>query len=107
MAGPSKESAKAPAQAGELRKRRDAMRKSLLAAAIFAGVVGVSPAQADTVGAVAGAGTGLLVAGPPGAVVGGVVGAVWGKPFWGPSISKSHCWTDSDFRRHCNNHKHW
>ena len=83
------------------------MRKSLLVAAIFAGVVGVSPVQADTVGAVAGAGTGLLVAGPPGAVVGGVVGAVWGKPFWGPSISKSHCWTDSDFRRHCNNHKHW
>ena len=41
-------------------------------------------ARADMVGAVAGAGTGLLVAGPPGAVVGGVVGAVWGKPFWGP-----------------------
>jgi len=80
------------------------MRKSLLAAAIFTGAIGVSTAQADTVGAVAGAGTGLLVAGPPGAVVGGVVGAVWGKPFWGPSVSKDHCWTDSDFHRHC---KHW
>src|ERR1700751_4435458 len=84
-------------------KRSDLMRNLQVAAAIFAGTLGVSTAQADTVGAVAGAGTGLLVAGPPGAVVGGVVGAVWGKPFWGPSISKSHCWTDSDFRRHCNN----
>ena len=88
-------------------ERGDVMRKLLLMAAIFAGVLGVSAAQADTVGAVAGAGTGLLVAGPPGAVVGGVVGAVWGKPFWGPSISKSHCWTDSDFRRHCSHAKNW
>src|SRR5690348_11073186 len=88
-------------------KRRDVMRKSLLVAAIFAGVIGLSTAQADTVGAVAGAGTGLLVAGPPGAVVGGVVGAVWGKPFWGPSISKAHCWTDSDFRRHCSHARNW
>ena len=48
---------------------------------------------------------GLLVAGPPGAVVGGVIGAVWGKPFWGPSISKGHCWTDNNFHRHCN--RHW
>jgi hypothetical protein len=83
------------------------MRKLLLAVAVFAGTIGISPARADTVGAVAGAGTGLLVAGPPGAVVGGVVGAVWGKPFWGPSISKSHCWIDSDLRRHCNDTKHW
>jgi hypothetical protein len=91
---------------GQLRERGgDVMRKSLLAAAIFAGAIGVSTAQADTVGAVAGAGTGLLVAGPPGAVVGGVVGAVWGKPFWGPSISKGHCWTDNSFHRHCN--RHW
>jgi hypothetical protein len=30
---------------------------------------------------------------------------VWGKPFWGPSISKGHCWTDNSFHRHCN--KHW
>ena len=67
------------------------MCKLLVATAILAGALGVSAAQADTVGAVAGAGTGLLVAGPPGAVVGVVVGAVWGKPFWGPSISKGHC----------------
>jgi hypothetical protein len=88
-------------------KRSDVTRKLLVAAAIFAGALGISAAQADTVGAVAGAGTGLLVAGPPGAVVGGVVGAVWGKPFWGPSISKAHCWTDSDFRRHCSHARNW
>jgi len=77
------------------------MRKLVVGAAIFAGVSAASGARADTVGAVAGAGTGLIVAGPPGAVVGGVIGAVWGKPFWGPSIGKGHCWTDSDFHRHC------
>jgi hypothetical protein len=79
------------------------MRKLLVATAIFASVAAVSSARADMVGAAAGAGTGLLVAGPPGAVVGGVVGAVWGKPFWGPSISKGHCWTDNSFHRHCRN----
>ena len=81
------------------------MRKLLVATAIFASTMAVSGARADMVGAAAGAGTGLLVAGPPGAVVGGVVGAVWGKPFWGPSISKGHCWTDNSFHRHCD--KHW
>jgi hypothetical protein len=82
------------------------MRKILLAMAIFAvATAATSRARADMVGAAAGAGTGLLVAGPPGAVIGGVVGAVWGKPFWGPSISKGHCWTDNSFHRHCN--KHW
>jgi hypothetical protein len=81
------------------------MRKLLVATAIFAAAMAASSARADMVGAVAGAGTGLLVAGPPGAVVGGVVGAVWGKPFWGPSISKGRCWTDNEFRRHCD--RHW
>ncbi len=83
------------------------MRKLLRTAALFAGVMWISAAQADTVGAVAGAGTGLLIAGPPGAVVGGVVGAVWGKPFWGPSISKGHCWTDNSFHRHCGHARNW
>jgi hypothetical protein len=83
------------------------MCKLLVATAILAGALGVSAAQADTVGAMAGAGTGLLVAGPPGAVVGGVVGAVWGKPFWGPSISKGHCLTDSNFHRHCSHVRNW
>jgi hypothetical protein len=82
------------------------MRRILLIAAVVsATAAGSLSARADMVGAVAGAGTGLIVAGPPGAVIGGVVGAVWGKPFWGPSISKGHCWTDSDFQRHCD--KHW
>jgi hypothetical protein len=82
------------------------MRKLLLAAAVVSVTTAVSPsAHADMIGAVAGAGTGLLVAGPPGAVVGGVVGAVWGKPFWGPPIGKGECWTDNDFHRHCK--KHW
>jgi hypothetical protein len=80
------------------------MRKLLLATAVFAATVAASSARADMVGAVAGAGTGLLVAGPPGAVVGGVVGAVWGKPFWGPSISRGGCWTDNNFHRHCHRH---
>jgi hypothetical protein len=80
------------------------MRKLLVATAILASVA-VSSARADMVGAAAGAGTGLLVAGPPGAVVGGVIGAVWGKPFWGPSIGKGECWTDNSFHRHCK--KHW
>jgi len=82
------------------------MRKLLLATAVIAVAAAVAPsARADTVGAVAGAGTGLIVAGPPGAVIGGVIGAVWGKPFWGPPIGKGECWTDSDFHRHCK--KHW
>jgi hypothetical protein len=82
------------------------MRKFVLAAvAVFSSTAaGSLSARADMVGAAAGAGTGLLVAGPPGAVVGGVVGAVWGKPFWGPSISKGHCWTDNSFHRHCDRH---
>ena len=85
--------------------RKLLMTTAILAAAGFFGAMAATSARADMVGAAAGAGTGLIVAGPPGAVVGGVVGAVWGKPFWGPSISKGHCWTDNNFRRHCN--RHW
>ena len=82
------------------------MRKILFAAALVSvTAAGSLSARADMVGAAAGAGVGLVVAGPPGAVVGGVVGAVWGKPFWGPSIGRGHCWTDNDFRRHCD--RHW
>ena len=84
------------------------MRKILMAAAIVSmtATFAAPSAHADMVGAAAGAGTGLLVAGPPGAVVGGVVGAVWGRPFWGPSISRGHCWTDNSFHRHCDRHWH-
>jgi hypothetical protein len=82
------------------------MRNLVLATTVLAAVAAAPlSARADMVGAAAGAGTGLIIAGPPGAVVGGVVGAVWGKPFWGPSISKGHCWTDNSFHRHCD--RHW
>jgi hypothetical protein len=84
------------------------MRNFALAMAIFAAFAVSTPsAHADMVGAAAGAGTGLLVAGPPGAVIGGVIGAVFGKPFWGPPISRSACWTDENFQRHCRRHPHW
>ena len=63
------------------------MRRALLAAApIILIAVAPSGSRADTVGAAFGAGTGLVVAGPPGAVVGGIIGAVWGAPFWGPPV---------------------
>ena len=82
------------------------MRKIAIATAFCAAATAASQAaRADMVGAAAGAGTGLLVAGPPGAIVGGVVGAVWGKPFWGPPLGKGECWTDNSFHRHCK--KHW
>jgi hypothetical protein len=80
------------------------MRNLILAATAFAAIAAATPANADMVGAAAGAGVGLVVAGPVGAVAGGVVGAVYGKPFWGPSISRGHCWTDNSFHRHCS---HW
>lgn len=83
------------------------MRKFVLATAILAGFAASAlSARADMVGATAGAGTGLLVAGPVGAVAGGVIGAVFGKPFWGPPISRGACWTDNDFRRHCRHYRY-
>jgi osmotically inducible lipoprotein OsmB len=78
------------------------MRQSALAIATIALAATMpSAARADMVGAAAGAGSGLVVAGPVGAVAGGVVGAVFGQPFWGPPISYGACWVDNDFRRHC------
>jgi osmotically inducible lipoprotein OsmB len=78
------------------------MRKTLLtAAAIFMVALAPSGSRADAVGAVFGAGTGLVVAGPPGAVAGGIIGGVWGAPFWGPPNSPNACWIDGYFHRHC------
>ena len=78
------------------------MRQLVLAIATIIAVATISPAaRADMVGAAAGAGTGLLVAGPVGAVAGGVIGGFFGQPFWGPPISRGACWVDNDFRRHC------
>lgn len=81
-------------------------RRLILAAALFGLlVIDVPGARADWVGAAAGAGTGLVVAGPLGAVAGGVVGGVFGRPFWGPPVSRGACWIDDHFHRHC--HAHW
>jgi hypothetical protein len=44
---------------------------------------------------------GLVIAGPPGAFIGIIVGAIWGKPWWGPDESAYKCWIDSNFSRHC------
>jgi hypothetical protein len=69
------------------------LRKPALVASVSIALMAVAPAssRADSVGAAFGAGTGLLVAGPPGAIVGGLVGAVWGHPFWGPPNSPQSC----------------
>jgi hypothetical protein len=93
-----------PAMAGVSRFSVGAfLRKSVLLASASIALMAVAPAssRADSVGAAFGAGTGLLVAGPPGAIVGGVVGAVWGHPFWGPPNSPQSCWIDNSFYRHC------
>jgi hypothetical protein len=78
-------------------------RKTLLVASALIAFMAVAPAssRADSVGAAFGAGTRLIVAGPPGAIIGGVVGAVWGHPFWGPPNSPHSCWIDNTFYRHC------
>jgi len=49
-------------------------------------------------GVAIGAGTGAVVAGPPGAVVGGVIG--------GPRLSRRYkeCWYDRAGMRHCRNY---
>jgi hypothetical protein len=80
------------------------MRNFVLVTAGIAALAMAAPsARADWVGAAAGAGTGLIVAGPPGAVVGGVIGGVFGKPFWGPP-GRGACWIDDHFHRHCRSH---
>src|ERR1700733_13795419 len=58
--------------------RSSVMRKLLMATAILAAMTATG-ARADMVGAVAGAGTGLIVAGPPRAGGGGGVGAGGGQ----------------------------
>jgi hypothetical protein len=61
-----------------------------------------APAKAqETVwtGAAIGAGSGLLIAGPPGAVVGGIIGAVVRGPRVTPG-PRRWCWTDV-YGRHC------
>jgi osmotically inducible lipoprotein OsmB len=83
-----------------------AMRQLVLAIATIITVATIAPARADMVGAAAGAGSGLLIAGPVGAVAGGVIGGVYGRPFWGPPVSPGACWVDNNFRRHCSYHRY-
>jgi uncharacterized protein YcfJ len=72
--------------------------RSSLCAALFAITLAAMPfaAQAGTLEGVAiGAGSGAVIAGPPGAIVGGVVG--------GPDIGRRHrhCWTNANGYRRC------
>ena len=67
------------------------MRKTLLAAApILMIALAPTSSHADNVGAVFGAGTGLVVAGPVGLVVGGIVGWYWGVPSGGRRLIPEH-----------------
>ena len=53
-------------------------------------------------GAAIGAGSGLLIAGPPGAVVDDVIGAVVGGPDLRPRYRHRNCWTSRYGQRRCN-----
>ena len=78
------------------------MRRFILAMTAMTAIMAISPtAHADMIGAAAGAGTGLMVAGPVGAVAGGLIGGFFGRPFWGPPMGRGACWTDNYFRRYC------
>jgi hypothetical protein len=77
------------------------MKKQIIAAATAAALaLAPAAARADDVGAVIGGLSGLILAGPPGAIIGIVVGWVFGKPFWGEHRADA-CWIDTRFHRHC------
>jgi hypothetical protein len=63
-------------------------------------VINSSVGLADNVGAVIGGVSGLFLAGPPGAIIGVIIGDVFGRPFWGPH-SPYACWIDERWHRHC------
>lgn len=76
--------------------------RSMLKAGILVLTLAAMPvaAQAGTLEGVAiGAGSGALIAGPPGAVVGGVIGGVVGGP--GIGHLHRHCWINDNGYRHC------
>jgi hypothetical protein len=73
----------------------------LAAAALMAGVEGANAwVERVLTGAVIGAGSGALLAGPYGAAVGGVVGGVIGGPVWPHGYQE--CWYDRRGKRFCN-----
>jgi len=76
--------------------------RSILKTGMFLLTLAAAPiaAQAGTLEGVAiGAGSGAIIAGPPGAVVGGVIGGVVG----GPNVvhRHRHCWINDNGYRHC------
>lgn len=79
------------------------MRKTTIAGFAALSIIAMSPvANAQErlwTGVAIGAGSGALIAGPPGAVVGGVLGGVIG----GPKLSRRYktCWHDRRGRRRC------
>jgi hypothetical protein len=76
------------------------LKAGLLALTLAAAMPTV--AQAGTLEGVAiGAGSGALIAGPPGAVVGGVIGGVVGGPNLVRHSRHRHCWTNRNGYRRC------
>jgi hypothetical protein len=68
-----------------------------IALALALGLFLLAPARADDVGAAIGAGTGMIIAGPPGAIIGAIIGSIFGRP----NAAPYQCWIDQNFRRHC------
>lgn len=77
------------------------MKKIILALALSTALIAPTAARADDVGAVIGGLSGLVIAGPPGAIAGVIIGAIFGKPWWGVPQPETKCWIDSNFSRHC------
>ena len=78
--------------------------RSMLKAGMLVLTLAVMPfaAQAGTLEGVAiGAGSGAVIAGPPGAVVGAVFGGVVGGPDLVRHARYRHCWINRDGYRHC------
>lgn len=75
------------------------MKRLIVSTAIALALI--APAKADDVGAVIGGLSGLVIAGPPGAIAGVIIGGIFGKPWWGPDESAYKCWIDREFVRHC------
>jgi hypothetical protein len=68
----------------------------LIVAVMFVVLAFVSPAKADNVGMVFGLTAGFFLAGPPGAIIGAIIGSIYGRPGWG-----YRCNIDNDFHRRC------
>ena len=78
--------------------------RSMLKIGMFVLVLTTMPvmAQAGTLEGVAiGAGSGAIIAGPPGAVVGGVIGGVVGGPDVVRRSHHRHCSINGSGYRHC------